>query len=153
MRRLRSQVNVAAVAGAPGTISRDGRSALVTFRVVGDEQQSRDNVKPAVAATSAAQRAHPALRIEQFGEASANNAVWKAMTSDFQRAEKTSLPVTLAILLIAFGAVVAAGIPLLLGMTAVAAALGLLSPLSHLIPVSEGNIDPVVLLIGLAVGV
>jgi uncharacterized membrane protein YdfJ with MMPL/SSD domain len=139
--------------GAPGTLSRDGRSALVTFRVVGDEQQARDNVKPAVAATSAVQRAHPSTRIEQFGEASANNAVWTAMSSDFRRAEKTSLPVTLAILLIAFGAVVAAGIPLLLGMTAVLAALGVLSPLSHLIPVSEGNIDPVVLLIGLAVGV
>jgi uncharacterized membrane protein YdfJ with MMPL/SSD domain len=139
--------------GAPGTLSRDGRSALVTFRVVGDEQQARDNVKAALAATAAAQRAHSSVRIEQFGEASANNAIWKAMSSDFRRAEYTSLPVTLAILLIAFGAVVAAGIPLLLGMTAVLAALGLLSPLSHLIPVSEGNIDPVVLLIGLAVGV
>jgi uncharacterized membrane protein YdfJ with MMPL/SSD domain len=139
--------------GAPGTLSRDGRSALVTFRVAGDEQQSRDNVKAAVAASAAAQRAYPAVRVEQFGEASANNAIWKAMASDFRRAEYTSLPVTLVILLIAFGAVVAAGIPLLLGMTAVLAALGLLSPLSHLIPVSEGNIDPVVLLIGLAVGV
>ena len=139
--------------GARGTISRDGRSALVTFRVLGDEQTSRDNVKAAVAATAAAQRAHPSVRIEQFGEASANNAIWKAMSADFRRAETTSLPVTLVVLLVAFGAVVAAGIPLLLGMTAVLAALGLLSPLSRLIPVSEGNIDPVVLLIGLAVGV
>ena len=139
--------------GAPGSLSRDGRSALVTFRVSGDEQQSRDNVKAAVAATTAAQRAHPSVRIQQFGEASANNAIWEAMSSDFRRAEYTSLPITLAILLVAFGAVVAAGIPVLLGMTAVLAALGLLSPLSHLIPVSEGNIDPVVLLIGLAVGV
>jgi uncharacterized membrane protein YdfJ with MMPL/SSD domain len=139
--------------GAPGTISRDGRSALVTFRIAGDERTSRDHVKAAVAATAAAQRAHPSVRVEQFGEASANNAIWEAMTSDFRRAETTSLPVTLVVLLVAFGAVVAAGIPLLLGMTAVFAALGLLSPLSHLIPVSEGNIDPVVLLIGLAVGV
>jgi RND superfamily putative drug exporter len=139
--------------GAAGTVSRDGRSALATFRVDGDEQQSRENVKAAVAATAAAQAAHPSVRIEQFGEASANNAIWEAMTSDFHRAEYTSLPITLAILLVAFGAVVAAGIPLLLGMTAVLAALGLLSPLSHLIPVSEGNIGPVVLLIGLAVGV
>src|SRR3954452_6195254 len=138
---------------APGTISRDGRSALVTFRIDGDESTSRDHVEAAVAATAATQRAHPSVHVEQFGEASANNAIWEAMTSDFRRAETTSLPVTLVVLLVAFGAVVAAGIPLLLGMTAVFAALGLLSPLSHLIPVSEGNIDPVVLLIGLAVGV
>ena len=153
--RLRATENVRDLVapGAAGTLSRDGRSALVSFRVVGDEQQSRDNVKAAVAATAAAQRAHPSVRIEQFGEASANNAIWEAMERDFQRAEQTSLPITLAILLVAFGAVVAAGIPLLLGMTAVLAALGLLSPLSQLIPVSEGNIDPVVLLIGLAVGV
>jgi len=153
--RLRVTENVRDLVapGAAGTLSRDGRSALVSFRVVGDEQQSRDNVKAAVAATAAAQRAHPSVRIEQFGEASANNAIWEAMERDFQRAEQTSLPITLAILLVAFGAVVAAGIPLLLGMTAVLAALGLLSPLSQLIPVSEGNIDPVVLLIGLAVGV
>ena len=139
--------------GVAGTVSRDGRSALVTFRVDGDELQSRENVKAAIAATAAAQRAHPSVRVEQFGEASANNAIWEAMTSDFHRAEFTSLPITLAILLVAFGAVVAAGIPLLLGMTAVLATLGLLSPLSQLIPVSEGNIGPVVLLIGLAVGV
>src|SRR5215208_19359 len=139
--------------GAGGTFSKDGRSALVVFRVDGDEQDSRDNVKPVVAATAAAQRAHPDLWIEQFGEASANNAIWQAMNEDFGRAERTSLPITLAVLLIAFGAVVAAGIPLLLGMTAVVAALGLLSPLSYLLPISEGNVDPVVLLIGLAVGV
>ena len=151
--RVTAHVRDLVAPGAAGTLSRDGRSALVSFRVVGDEQQSRDNVKVAVAATAAAQRAHPSVRIEQFGEASANNAIWKAMERDFQRAEQTSLPITLAILLVAFGAVVAAGIPLLLGMTAVLATLGLLSPLSQLIPVSEGNIDPVVLLIGLAVGV
>jgi RND superfamily putative drug exporter len=55
--------------------------------------------------------------------------------------------------MLAFGALVAAGIPLFLGLTAVVAALGLLSPLSHLIPVPEGQINSVVLLIGLAVGV
>jgi len=143
--RITPHVRDLVAPGAPGTISRDGRSALVTFRVNGDEQAARDNVKPAIAATAAAQRSHPSVRMEQFGEASANNAIWEAMTSDFRRAETTSLPVTLVVLLVAFGAVVAAGIPLLLGVTAVFAALGPLSPLSHLIPVSEGNIDPVVL--------
>ena len=57
------------------------------------------------------------------------------------------------ILLLAFGALVAAGVPLLLGFTAVIAALGLIGPVSHLYPVAQGMVGPVVVLVGLAVGV
>ena len=74
------------------------------------------------------------------------------LAEDFQRAEVTSLPVTLVILVLAFGALVAAGIPLLLGLTAVMAALGLTALLSHLLHVHE-SINSVILLIGLAVGI
>lgn len=42
---------------------------------------------------------------------------------------------------------------MLLGITAVMAALGLIGPFSHLLPVNAGQIDAVVALIGLAVGV
>jgi len=64
-----------------------------------------------------------------------------------------SLPVTLGILLIAFGAVVAAGVPVVLGISAVIAALGLTALASrHILPVDE-NTQSLVLLIGLAVGV
>ncbi len=139
--------------GNANLLSRDGRSALVTFRIAGDQNQAQRNVDAALAATAAAARAHPAVRIGEFGTASSNKALTQAFVKDFRKAEYTSLPVTLLILLFAFGALVAAGVPLLLGLTAVFGALGLLGPLSHLIPVSEGQIDSVVLLIGLAVGV
>lgn len=138
--------------GAP-LRSRDGRSLLVTFALAGDESQAEHNVKAALAATAATARAHPGVRVEEFGTASAANALNAALGDDFHKAEYTSLPVTLAILLFAFGALVAAGVPLLLGLTAVLGALGLLAPLSHLVPVESGVIDSVVLLIGLAVGV
>ena len=91
--------------------------------------------------------------MEEFGSASANKALIKAYDGDFNRAEHTSLPITLLILLIAFGSLVAAGVPLLLGFTAVIGALGLIKPISHLYPVAQGQIEPVVLLVGLAVGV
>ena len=91
--------------------------------------------------------------MEEFGSASATKALIKAYDGDFNRAEHTSLPVTLLILLIAFGSLVAAGVPLLLGFTAVIGALGLIKPISHLYPVAQGQIEPVVLLVGLAVGV
>jgi RND superfamily putative drug exporter len=134
-------------------VSSDGRSMLVTFHVAGDYNQAQNNVAGALAATAATARAFPQLRVEEFGAASANKALGKAFTKDAQKAEYTSIPVTLVILVFAFGSVVAAGIPLLLGITAVLAALGLIAPLSHLLPVNAGQIDAVVALIGLAVGV
>ena len=88
----------------------------------------------------------------EVGDGSANDAVSERIANDFRRAEFTSLPVTLFILVLAFGALVAAGIPLLLGFTAVLAALGLTALVSHLLRVDE-SINSVILLIGLAVGV
>ncbi len=139
-------------AAGSGQISADGRSAMVTFEITGDPETAQDRVGPALAATAAVQQAHPALLIGEFGDGSAAKAINNRVAADFQRAEFTSLPVTLAILVIAFGALVAAGIPLLLGMTAVGAALGLTALFSHLLHVDQ-SINSVILLIGLAVGV
>jgi len=155
LQSLRTVANIRSplAAGNRALVSADGRSALVTFGVAGDSNQARNNVGAALRATRSTAAAYPQLRIEEFGEASANKALSNAYVNDFHKAEYTSLPVTLIILVFAFGALVAAGVPLLLGLTAVLATLGLIAPLSHLIPVSAGQIDSVVLLIGLAVGV
>ena len=138
--------------GNEGQLSKDGRSALVTFEIPGDDEAAAERVDASLAATAAAQRAHPELRIEQFGGASADKALSKAFDDDFKRAEFLSIPITLLILLVAFGALVAAGLPLLLALTAVMGTLGLLGPISQLMPVEE-SISSVVLLVGLAVGV
>ena len=105
-----------------------------------------------LAATAAAQKSHPELRIAQFGDASADKAISKSFEDDFKKAEITSLPITLIILLVAFGALAAAGVPLLLAISAVAATIGLIGPISQFAPVDE-SINSVILLIGLAVGV
>ena len=73
-------------------------------------------------------------------------------STDLARAEKLSVPVTLLVLLIVFGTLVAAAVPVLLAVTAVAAAFGLLGPISHLFPLDD-SVKTVVLLIGMAVGV
>jgi uncharacterized membrane protein YdfJ with MMPL/SSD domain len=155
--RLRSARNVEKVEsplakGNEGQISKDGRSALVTFDVPGDSDQAKARVDASLAATAAAQAAHPGLRIEQFGDASADKALSKSFEDDFKKAETLSLPITLIILVAAFGALIAAGVPLLLGLTAVAATLGLIAPISQLFPMDE-SVSSVILLIGLAVGV
>jgi uncharacterized membrane protein YdfJ with MMPL/SSD domain len=135
-----------------GNLSKDGRSALVTFKIAGDDDLAKDRVDAAEAAVAAAQKANPGLRVEQFGDASADKALSKSFSDDFKKAEFLSLPITLVILIVAFGALLAAGIPLLLALTAVFATLGLLGPISQIMPVEE-SISSVVLLIGLAVGV
>ena len=135
-----------------GEVSRDGHSQLVTLSVKGDYEQAQTRVEPVVAAVKDAQRAHPELRIEQSGDASIGAAVSKSEEKDFQRAEISSLPLTLVILVIAFGALVAAGIPVLLAITGVMATIGLIGPVSQIVPVSDA-VNSVVLLIGLAVGV
>jgi uncharacterized membrane protein YdfJ with MMPL/SSD domain len=136
--------------GSAGQLSKDGRSALVTFEIPGDEPV--DKVDAPLAKVAALDREHTGFRVEEFGGASADKALDKAFEDDFQRAEITSLPITLIILILAFGALLAAFVPLLLAITAVAAAIGLIGPISQIWPVDEA-ISSVVLLIGLAVGV
>ncbi|HYA44766.1 MAG TPA: MMPL family transporter, partial [Acidimicrobiales bacterium] len=133
--------------------SSDGRSVLVSFELAGDSNQAENYVDGPLSATAATAADHPQLLVDECGTASAAKALGSALNGDFAQAEHTSLPITLVILLVAFGALVAAGVPLLLGFTAVIAALGLIGPVSHLYPVAQGEIGPVVLLVGLAVGV
>ncbi|HWF54942.1 MAG TPA: MMPL family transporter, partial [Solirubrobacteraceae bacterium] len=133
--------------GQRGSVSRDGRSALVTF-----ELGNRGNVTRTLGTTAALARAYPSLRIEEFGDASANKALNTSLGQDFSRAETLSIPITLLILVLAFGALVAAGVPMLLGMSAVGATLGLIGVVSQVLPM-DSSISSVVLLIGLAVGV
>jgi uncharacterized membrane protein YdfJ with MMPL/SSD domain len=133
-------------------VSRDGHTVLVNFEIKGDADKAQDKVDPIVAQTTAAQRAHPDYRIEEFGGASSGKVIDKMFSDDLHKAETISIPVTLAILLVAFGALVAAGLPLLLGLTAVAATMGLVGLVSHISP-STQNLSSVVVLVGLAVGV
>ncbi len=135
-----------------GAVSQNGRAALVTFDIAGDKDKAVDKVQPVLDAVAAAQRAHPGLTIGEFGDASAQKGVETAYGNDLAKAGMLSLPITLIILVVAFGALVAAGIPLLLALTAVFATFGLIAVPSHLIPVAM-EAQAMVLLIGLAVGV
>jgi uncharacterized membrane protein YdfJ with MMPL/SSD domain len=99
-----------------------------------------------------AAQAHPQVRIEETGDISASDARDRIVSNDLRRAELLSVPVTLLVLLFAFGAVVAALVPVLLALTAVAAAFGLLGPISQVFPLDDAT-KTVVLLIGMAVGV
>src|SRR5215831_13769667 len=139
---------------APGgskLISRDGRSALVMFNVVGNPDNADKTVVPAQRAVAAVQAAHPGLRVAESGQASVNGAINNIISSDFRHAEVTSVPITLVLLLCVFGALIAAGIPLLLAGTSVTAAISLLAIPSRWLPIGSTT-SSVVLLVGMAVG-
>ena len=138
--------------GNAGQISADGHSALLRFEIAGDENQAADRVGATLKATAAAQAANPGFTVEQVGDASISKQLNDSIGKDFSRAFVTSLPITLVILLIAFGALVAASVPILLALTAVLATIGLVAVTSHFSPV-DSSINEVILLIGLAVGV
>ena len=108
-----------------GQVSQNGRSALVQFQLTGDRDEAVDKVQPIIDAVAGAQARNRAFTVAEFGSASANHLVNKALRKDLQRAEFSSLALTLAILLVAFGALVAAGLPLLLGYAGFLATLGL----------------------------
>ena len=133
-------------------VSADGRSALTRFKIAGNQSTAKKRASATLRAVAAAQAAHPQFTIGEFGQASSDNQVSSSISKDFKQALFTSLPVTLLILLIAFGALVAAGVPLLLGLTAVMATIGLIGLISHISGVDE-SVNEVILLIGLAVGV
>ncbi len=138
-------------AGA-GLVSADGLSQLVTFDLAGDPETAGDRVEASIETVKAAAAAHPQVRIEQFGGTSAGKALDEVMTHDFKRAELLSIPITLLVLLLTFGALVAAVLPLVFALTAFVGALGLVGLTSQVLPVN-GAAQTVMLLIGLAVGV
>src|SRR5438105_15217776 len=127
--------------------SRDHHSVLV----VGTVRRSF-SVDALRAVVLAAGKGHPQVTVGETGDISASDARDSVVNRDLHRAELLSVPVTLLVLLFAFGAVVAALVPVLLALTAVAAAFGLLGPISQAFPLDDA-VKTVVLLIGMAVGV
>lgn len=134
------------------TISKDGRSALVQFDIRGESDTAGERVEPVLKAVEDVQKDHESLWIEEIGGASMMKTFDDAFGDDFQKAEYSAVPVALGILLIAFGALVAALLPVLLAVTAIMATMGLMGIVSHVMPMSD-TANSVMLLVGLAVGV
>jgi RND superfamily putative drug exporter len=133
-------------------IAASGHAVLVNFEIRGDPDDAVDKIGPVLDRVDVAQQVHPEFFIGEFGNASAEDAVVTAYGDDLGKAGELSLPITLVILVIAFGSLVAAGIPLLLALTAVFGTFGLVALSSHVLPMAN-EASALVLLIGLAVGV
>ena len=135
----------------PGTsISRDGRTVVV---VGGSAAGTNEMVNAADAlAGPLGNLSNSAVSVTLTGD----SALWanfnSANRSAMMKSEMLSWPVTMAILLIAFGGLVAAGLPLLLTMVGLLVAAGSLVMLTHLFPVSIWALN-FALMFALALGI
>ncbi|WP_109509924.1 MMPL family transporter [Nocardioides speluncae] len=128
--------------------SPDKSALLISIQLAKDHEETKE----LLAVTKDVQGEYDGLTIKQAGDLTLDEAINDQVAEDLHSAEIISLPITLLLMLLAFGALIAAGIPVLLAATSVAATMGLLAPLSHLVP-SEPTVGSMIVLIGMAVGV
>ncbi|TCC39407.1 MMPL family transporter [Kribbella sindirgiensis] len=152
IQQMRALGGVAEVGQPMPSPKNDAVIVRVTMKDVPEGSDDDARVQPLLDTTAKVQQQYPDLRIEEVGGLSIGKALNETLGKDFKRAEMFSLPVTLAILLIAFGALIAASVPLVLALSAVAAAIGLSAAASQLVPAVDA-VNSVILLIGMAVGV
>ncbi|MFJ7902751.1 MMPL family transporter [Streptomyces sp. NPDC096198] len=133
-------------------LSRNGKVLMVQVVMTGEELAARKKVGPLVEQTAAVQKAHPEVRVQETGGPSMSKGLDQQRGDDLAFSEMLTLPVTIITLMIAFGSVIAAGLPVLLALSSIAAAMGLSALASHVLP-DAGVGNNVILLIGLAVGV
>ncbi|MFK4111803.1 MMPL family transporter [Streptomyces sp. NPDC002176] len=148
--RMERLPDVAGVA-AP-RLSDDGEILMVEVALEGEERDAKDKVGAVTEQTARVQTAHPGLLLQETGSPSISKGVDQQRGDDLALSEAITLPVTLITLLVVFGSVTMAGVPLLLALSSIAAAIGLSMVASHVSP-DAGVGTNVILMIGLAVGV
>ncbi len=151
-RTLRANPDVSTVTlPRPGvSLSRDGRTAVVTAGAAADPNGM---VNAADALNGPLSRlARPGVSVTLTGD----SALWadfnNANRSAMLRSEMLSWPVTIAILIVVFGSLVAAGLPLLLTMVGLMVAAGALVLTTHVTPVSIWALN-FALMFALALGI
>lgn len=143
---LTRAAGVAAV--APLVWNADRTAALVPIALT----DGTEDAKPLTTITEAVAAANPALAIRLAGDLTIDDGINERVGTDLHTAEAISLPVTLLLMVLVFGALIAAGVPVLLAGTSVAATMGLAAPVSLLVP-AEPTVNSMIVLIGMAVGV
>ncbi len=135
-----------------GQVSPDGHTALVEWDMTGPVKQAEKHIDPLTSAVASVARTHPAFYVGEAGAVSSEKALNKLFNEQLGQAGERSVPLTLLILVLVFGSLLAAFVPLMLGLQAVIATIGLTAIISHAVPMDE-SIGAVVTLVGLAVGV
>jgi RND superfamily putative drug exporter len=145
-------------AGGPGRAaamtSADGRAILITATLDRLDRPARDATSTAVAARmhALANDLPAGATVEVGGGPVLGQQTRATLQEDLQRAEYISLPITLVVLVVVFGGLAAAGVPVLTAAFSVAAAMGVLLGFSTFTDVDQEGVTVVTLLgLGLAV--
>src|SRR5215210_5162530 len=138
--------------GQSALISQDRHAAMVQWDMRGEKKAAEKKIDAILATTKAVAARHPSFTIGEAGSVSSGKALEKLFTDQLALAGERSIPITIVVLFLVLGSLVAVGVPLLLALSGVLATIGLLAIPSQLVPM-DPNVSAVVLLIGLAVGV
>jgi len=133
-------------------ISKNRHAVMVTWDMKGEYDQATKKIDAIQAAVDRVGDRHPGYYVGEAGSISSGKALDKMFTDQLKLAGERSIPITVIVLLLVFGSLVAVGVPLLLALSGVAATIGLVALPSQIIPMDQ-NVGAVILLIGLAVGV
>ena len=133
-------------------VTQDGHTALVEWDMNGTQKQAESQIDPLTRAVASVATDHPKFYVDEAGDASSDKALNKLFNQQLGQAGTRSVPLTLLILVLVFGSLLAAFVPLMLALQSVVATIGLVAIVSHLTPMDQ-SVGAVVTLVGLAVGV
>ncbi|HET7026903.1 MAG TPA: MMPL family transporter [Candidatus Limnocylindrales bacterium] len=134
-------------------VSADRTAARVIAHAPGDGDVLDERLAPLPAALDQLQARHADVRLFGLSNWLANREISEVVNSDLDGSLRITIPLTFAILLIAFGAVIAAFVPLVLAISALLAAFGVLGLYSQAVDPVSAYASQLVVLIGLAVAV
>jgi RND superfamily putative drug exporter len=132
-------------------ISDDRHAAMVKWDMKGDADEAQKKIDALSATTEKVAKRHPGFFVGHAG-VSSDKGLEKMFADQLKLAGERSIPITIGVLLLVLGSLVAVGIPILLALSGVLATIGIVAFTSHLVP-ADSNVNAVILLIGLAVGV
>jgi uncharacterized membrane protein YdfJ with MMPL/SSD domain len=138
---------------AAGLVSPDRTTVRIVTHVPGEGTVADDRLTPVPGFLDDLRADHPDLRIHALNNTLANDEIATLVNEDLDNSLQITIPLTFAILLIAFGAAVAAFVPLILAVTSLLAAFGILALYSQFISPVSPYASQLVVLIGLAVAV
>ena len=136
-----------------GLVSPDRTTVRVVARVPGDGETLIARLEPVPALVDEIKAAHPGYRIHALNNTLANDEISELINGGLDASLRLTIPLTFVILLVAFGAVVAAVIPLVLAVSSLLAAFGILGLYSQFVSPVSPYASQLVVLIGLAVAV
>ena len=143
----------AVAAGAPeatGLVSTDRRTTLVPVTLVGDIDEASENVTAYLDAI--ARQGGDGIEVLTVGDGSVNEEFNTLAEEDLLKGEGFGLLAALVVLVIVFGALVAAGVPLVLAIVSIFVAVGLTALLGRVMDLSFFIVN-MITMIGLAVGI